>query len=213
MATKKPVLALAGVPRINLLPRLEVERRERISLTRTWVLLALASLVVGVLVIGGAFTLKLVADQQLVAEQARTTNLLTELQSYSDVSKAISTQGELEQFRATAMGTDTDWTAMLHLVTGATPAGVTMLEFTLNPAASVLEDPTSGVGYSGLLTFSAPGADAQAATVRALRAVPGVLAVDAATLYQGGEAGFEFTVTIAFDQSVFTGAYKKGAQN
>ncbi|KRA23035.1 hypothetical protein ASD65_00325 [Microbacterium sp. Root61] len=213
MAAKKPVLALAGVPRVNLMPRAETDRRERISLTRTWSLLAVAALVVGVLTIGGAFALKLLADQHLAAEQARTTGLLTELQSYSDVSAAIATQRGLEEFRTSAMGTDTDWTAMLHLVTSAIPAEVTMLEFSLNPAASVLEDPTSGAGYSGLLTFSAASADAQAATVQALRLVPGILAVDAATLYQGGEAGFEFTVTISFDQSVFTGAHTKGSGN
>lgn len=213
MAAKKPVLALAGVPRVDLMPTSEVERRERVALTRTWALLAMAALVIGGLVIGGAFALKLVSDQQLAAERARTTVLLTELQSFSDVAAAITTQRQLEDFRASAMGTDTDWAAMLHLVTRATPADVTMLDFTLNPATAVLEDPTSGVGYSGLLTLSAGSADAQAATVQALRAVPGVLAVDAATLYQGGEDGFEFTVTIAFDQSVFSGAYTNGTEN
>lgn len=211
MAAKKPVLALAGVPRINLMPRAEIDRRERLSLTRTWSLLALVALVIGVVTIGGAFGLKLVADQQLAAERTRTTGLLTELQSYADVSAAIATRQGLEEFRTSAMGTDADWAAMLDLVATATPADVTMLEFTLAPAASVIEDPTAGAGYSGLLTFSAAGAEAQAATVQALRLVPGILAVDAATLYQGGEDGFEFTATISFDQSVFTGAHAKGS--
>lgn len=212
MAAKKPVLALAGVPRVNLMPRAEMERRERLSLTRTWALLAVAALAVGALVIAGAFTLKVLADQRLAAEQATTDGLLSDLSGYSDVSTAIATRGELESFRADAMATDAAWTPMLGKITGALPKGVALVEFTLSPGTPpVSDDPTAGVGYNGVLTLGSADAKVQAVTVAALRQVEGIRSVDAGTLYQGGEAGFEFTIAVAFDQSVYSGQYAKEA--
>lgn len=208
MAAKKPVLALAGVARVNLLPKVEIERRERASLTRTWVLLAIAALAVGVLIIAGMFTVKLMADQRLAAEQARTTELIGELAGYADVSKAIATRTALESFRTKAMSNDLAWVPMLAKVTGALPEGTALMEYSLAPGgAPVGGDPALGVGALGSLTLTAKTAAAQAAAVAALAAVPGVKIVDAGELYTAGDAGFEFVVTIAFDQSVYSGRY------
>jgi hypothetical protein len=214
MAAKKPVLALAGVPSVNLMPRPEVERRERLTLSRTWALIAIAALVVGVLIIGGAFAIKFVADQRLVGEQTRTTELLTKLTALSDVSASVKTLNELEGFRADAMTTDAAWAPMIGKITSALPAGTTLIEFTLAPSGvPISTDPTAAFGYSGVLTLGAKAPAAQAAAVAALAKVDGVKVVDAGELASAGKSGFEFAVTIGFDQSVYSGQYAKDGGN
>lgn len=94
-------LALAGIPRVNLMPRAEIQRRERVDLTRGWAIGAGAAVLVALLVIGGAFAWRTMADQRLAAEQARTDALITELAGYADVSAALSDAEALKAFRNT----------------------------------------------------------------------------------------------------------------
>ena len=96
----------AGIPRINLMPRSEVARRERDTLVRLWVWIGLGSIVVALLIIAGAFAVKFFADQRLAVEQARTNGLLTEIAALSEVSRALATEAELTEFRASALASD-----------------------------------------------------------------------------------------------------------
>ena len=93
-------------------------------------------MLVAVLVVVGAFALKFVADQALVAEQAKTNALLTELSSLSEVSGALATEGEFTAFRADAMGADFAWAPVIATVAGALPADVRLTGFDLRLAAS-----------------------------------------------------------------------------
>lgn len=129
------VPAYAGMPRLNLMPRVEVARRERESLTRRWVWVALGAIVLTLLIIAGAFTVKFFADQRLVAEQARTNDLLVQLSALSEVSQALATEQELTQFRADAMAADFAWAPVIGKVTGILPAEVTLTGFDLTSAA------------------------------------------------------------------------------
>ena len=103
-ATVTPVLA--GIPRVNLMPRSEVARRERDKLTRAWVWGVLGAIVVALLIVAAAFYLKWSADQRLAAEQAQTNQLLLEIASLAEVSTALATESELTDFRREAMASD-----------------------------------------------------------------------------------------------------------
>ncbi len=52
--------AFAGLPRVNLMPRSEVARRERDKLVRRWVWVVFGAILVALLIIAGAFWLKFV---------------------------------------------------------------------------------------------------------------------------------------------------------
>ena len=112
----------AGVPRVNLMPPPEIERRKRASPVRGWTWAVFAAILVAVAIIAGAFALKFVADQALVAEQANSNVLITELASLSEVSGALATESELTAFRGDAMAADFAWAPVVATITGALPA-------------------------------------------------------------------------------------------
>lgn len=204
------VPAYAGMPRLNLMPRVEVARRERESLTRRWVWVALGAIVLTLLIIAGAFTVKFFADQRLVAEQARTNDLLVQLSALSEVSQALATEQELTQFRADAMAADFAWAPVIGKVTGILPAEVTLTGFDLTSGGAPQTDAPEGEqGLVGTFAFDSPNPIDIVAAVRSLRAVDGVLyadgrAVTASTVIEGHYA-YELTVT--FDQSIYSNAY------
>ncbi|HWI32482.1 MAG TPA: hypothetical protein VNT50_13440, partial [Microbacterium sp.] len=101
--------ALAGIPRVNLMPRLEVERRERSVLVKRWFGAVIGAVVIVALVCGGTFYLRWTEERRVAAAQAQTSSLLGELASLSEVSQAIATVGALETFRAEAMASDIGW--------------------------------------------------------------------------------------------------------
>lgn len=209
MAGKKNALVLAGVPRVNLMPRAENERRERIALTRTWAILAMGALAVAAAVIAGAFGLRLAADQALAAEQARTVTLTTELLSYSDVSQGLAAARAREVFRAEAGANDFAWTPLVNSLIAALPDGVTLIEYSIAPGTAPVADsvPEDEVGGTATLTFSAVDPRNQANAVAALVAVPGVLSADAAELHTAGEESYEFVISVVFDQTIYSGDF------
>ena len=150
MSSTAPAFALAGVPRVNLMPPLEIERRKRGSLVRVWAWVVVAAMLVAALVVAGAFALKFVADQALVAEQAETTVLLSELASLSPVSSAIATEAELTDFRADAMGADFAWAPVVATVAGALPGDVRLTGFDFTAGGiPQTDDPRTEVGLTG----------------------------------------------------------------
>lgn len=204
------VPAYAGMPRLNLMPRVEVARRERESLTRRWVWAALGAIVVTLLIIAAAFALKFLADQRLVAEQARTNDLLVQLSALSEVSQALATEHELTQYRSEAMAADFAWAPVISKVTGILPAEVTLTGFDLTSGGAPQGDePESEEGLVGTFAFDSPNPIDIVAAVRSLRGVDGVLyadgqAVTASTVIEGHYA-YELTVT--FDQTIYSNAY------
>jgi hypothetical protein len=202
-----PAMALGGVPRVNLMPRAETERRARNALIGKWAVGIIGALAVVVLAVGAAFYLQFAAAQRLVAENSKTNALLTELASLADVRSQLSLESELQTYRAEAMASDLKWTGVLGLVQSILPEGVTPSAFTLTPGAAPQgEDPTLETGVTGTLTLTSPAAADIVPLVRALRALPAVIDADG---WQGsvGEGGFTYEVRLTLDQSVYTGAY------
>lgn len=204
---RQPVLALAGVPRVNLMPRMEIEQRERASLTRVWAVIVGVAVLVAFVVIAGVAFLWVTAEAQLAAERARTNALITEIASYSDVSNAVGDVLTLEAFRAGALSNDFAWTPLVATITGALPEGVVLSSFSFAPGTPAAgEDPTAEVGATGALALTGLTAGDQATTVAALAAVDGVKHVDAGSFTAGAEGEYSFNIRITFDQTIYEGS-------
>lgn len=200
----------AGVPRVNLMPKSEVARRDRDRLMRLWVWIVFGAILLAFAIIAGAFALKYVADQRLAAEQARTNVLLTEIASLSEVSQALAAESELTDFRAQAMATDLAWTPVIAKVTGALPAAAALTGYDL-VVGGVPQgaDPTLEPGLSGALSIESTVPLDLPAIVRSLRTMDGVLFVDGRSLTTGqlSDSAFTYVLDVRFDQSVYSARF------
>lgn len=200
----------SGAPRVNLMPRTEVARRERDQLVRLWVWIVLGAIVVAVLIIAGAFAFKFFADQRLVSEQARTNALLTEIASLSEVSQALATESELTDYRTDAMATDLAWTPVIGKITGILPADTTLTGVDLAVGGvPVGDDPTLEQGLVGTVTFDSPTPIDIVPLIRSLRGVEGVLYADgqSVTSSQVSSGRYSYLLTVEFDQTVYSNEY------
>ncbi|TDN93230.1 hypothetical protein [Microbacterium sp. BK668] len=210
MANAASALAFAGVPRVNLMPPAEIERRRRASLARGWVWGVLAAVVAAVLIIMGAFALKLVADQQLAAEQAQTNALITELSGLSEVSGALAAEQELESFRADALGGDYAWAPVVASLRSALPQDVTLTGWdVVSGGVPQSDDAAAEVGLTGTLTLESPTPIDLPATVRGIRSLPGVTLVDGRSLSTGQQTvgSYVYELDLTLDQSIYSGQY------
>lgn len=202
--------AQAGVPRINLMPRSEVARRERDKLMRAWVWGVLGAIIVALLIVVAAFWLKWTADQRLAAEQAQTNQLLLEIASLSEVSEALSTKAELTDFRSQAMATDLTWAPVIAKVTGILPAetSLTGFDFAVGGAPQG-DDPVAEQGLVGTVSFDSPSPLDIVALIRSLRGVEGVLYADgqSVTSSQVDAGSYAYLLDIVFDQTIYSGEF------
>lgn len=200
----------SGAPRVNLMPRSEVARRERDGVVRMWVWIVFGAIIVALLVIAGTFAFKFVADQGLVAEQDRTTDLIVEITALSEVSQALATESELTDFRAEAMATDLAWSPALAKVTGILPSNTTLtgFDFTVG-GTSQGADPTLEQGLVGTVTIDSSTPLDIVAIIRSLRGVDGVLFADGQSVTTGqvSESRFTYLLDVQFDQTVYSGDY------
>ena len=200
----------SGAPRVNLMPRSEVARRERVGVVRMWVWIVCGAIIVALLVIAGTFAFKFVADQGLVAEQDRTTDLIVEITALSEVSQALATESELTDFRTEAMATDLAWSPALAKVTGILPSNTTLtgFDFTVG-GTSQGADPTLEQGLVGTVTIDSSTPLDIVAIIRSLRGVDGVLFADGQSVTTGqvSESRFTYLLDVQFDQTVYSGDY------
>lgn len=200
----------AGTPRVNLMPRSEVARRERDKLVHLWVWIAFGAIVVALLIIAGAFAVKFLADQRLIAEQTKTNALLTEIASLSEVSQALATQSELADFRSEAMAADLAWSPVIAKVTGILPADATLTGFDLAVGGAPQgDDPTAEQGLVGTVSIESPTPLDIVAIIRSLRGVEGVLFADGQSVTSSQLAAdrYAYQLTVQFDQTVYSHQY------
>jgi hypothetical protein len=198
------------MPRINLMPKSEIARRERDVLIRRWVWGVFAAILVTLAIVAAAFAFTWFSNQRLAAEQARTNELLTQLAALSEVSGALAAEGELTAFRSEAMVSDFAWAPVMAKVTGILPGDVSFTGFAMTTGgAPQSEDPTTEPGLVGTLTLDSPTPIDIVSTVRSLRQVEGVLSADgqAVTTSNVIEGHYAYEVTVAFDQSIYSGQY------
>lgn len=210
-AVAAPAFALPVVAQVNLMPRAEIERRQTSALLRRWA----GGIVVAVLVVavacGGAAWLQFSAAQRLASEQARTQSLLTDLAALSDVRATLDLESELTTFRESAMMTDLEWSGLVRTVEAALPAGVSVSGFQLAPGGTPLgDDPAAELGAVGSIFLVSALPQDIVPLVRALRPVEGVLVAEAWNITPEPDGGgFTYEIRVAFDQSVYTGAYSE----
>lgn len=209
-------LTLAGVPGVNLLPRSEIERRERDALGRRWIWGVLGALVLSALLVAAAFAWNFVAQQRLVAEQARTTTLLGEIGALSSVNGALAAERELLGFRAEAMGADLAWAPVFTKVDSVLPEGATLVGFELIPGAPPATDvePEGATGLSGKVTIDSLTPVDMAPVVRELRGVEAVVyvdgrSVDLSTTIPGH---YTYVIDLRLDQTIYSGEFAQGGQ-
>lgn len=210
-----PATALAGVPRVNLLPRAELDRRERTAAIRRWGWGVVGALMIVVLVAAGAYGVNWGAQQRLADAQSRTTSLLTQLGALSDVSTAVTTRSGLQSFRADAMGADLDWLKTLSSLDAVVPAGVTVSGFDLISGGVPIggADPKTQQGLVGKITLQSPNPVQIVSVIRAFRDVDGVTSADGTDVSSSDDTGaggvYTYELDVVFDQSIYTGAYAK----
>jgi len=205
-------LVIGGPPRVNLLPRAIVERRERASLLRKWGWGLVAVLAVVALGTAGVFTLLTAASLRLTAANAHTNELLVEVAALQPVNQKLQLESELGEFRTQAMGTDLKWAGPLETVRGALPADVGISEYSLAPGGLPrTDDPTTEAGATGRIHFISATPTDFVALIREVRQLPGVLDADGWATTLSGDA-YDYELRVTFDQTVYTGAYAAEAQ-
>lgn len=200
----------SGIPRVNLMPRIEVARRERDKLVRLWAWLVVGAIVIALLVIAGAFAVKFLADQRLAAEQSRTNTLLTEIAALAEVSQALATEAELTGFRAEAMATDLAWSPAVAKVTGILPADTTLTGFDFAVGGVPQgDDPTAEPGLVGTFSVDSPTPLDIVEIIRSLRGVEGVLYADgqSVTSSQQSVGRYSYLLNVVLDQTAYSDEY------
>ncbi|MCW5951808.1 MAG: hypothetical protein KIT69_06090 [Propionibacteriaceae bacterium] len=200
-------LVIAGVPRVNLLPPSEVQRRAAGALVRRWAAGLVATAIVVSGLVAAAYWERGIVDQQLAAEQARTLDLNVELAGLSHVSRAFAERTTLTTLRSDAMGTDIEWRPLLADLAGSLPKGAELTGLELITGANPVADaePGTGIGAIGRLTVGTDDPADQNRMVDKLRALDIVLAADAGALTSTGEDGFSFVVEFVLDQTHYSG--------
>ena len=200
---------LSGVPRVNLLPLSEVERRATRTLLKGWVIGALATAVIASGIVGAANWMRAVADSELAAEEDRTLELNTRLAEFSDVSRALAERGDLASYRTVAAGNDVGWREFLRTLLAAVPADSELRDFNLTVGANPAEgaDPATAVGVIGRLTLATTDARDVARMVAKLRELDITLAADTGSLSSAGEDGYTYTVDVVVNQGPYSGRF------
>ncbi len=213
-----------GIPRVNLMPRSEIERRRRRIVLGRWAVVLIAALAVVALIIAAAFAGTLVASTRLAAEQNRSTNLLTEIGSLSEVSEAIALEKALHGYREQALADDTAWVPVFAALAATVPEGGKFIELVIDagptpeqllddpalPDATTTDDPALRIG--GGMTVVILGAEQMdlVTMTRRLRALPMVHTVEAQELSTEAPAGDDedpetrYQITVLLNQTVHT---------
>lgn len=192
-------------PRVNLIPRTEIERRRRGRVARGWLVAVIIAAVLAVGLVGGAWAAKTFADQRLTQEQGRTGALAAQLEGYRDVSGTLRTQDSLTRMRATAMGADLSWTALIDRVRRHLPGGVTLGWYTIASGPAVGGD-TDAVGPSGTITLTTENLALLTAAADAIREDDAVNSI-ALQRTETADGLFIATFDIAFTAAVNSGTY------
>lgn len=202
-----PAFVLGGLPRVNLMPRAEVARREQGRLLRRWAWGFVAALAVVALATAGAFYLSFAAQQRLDAANAATQSLLVELGGLTDVRAALELETSLEGFRVDAMATQVDWPELIDTLAKSLPDGAIASGFdVVTGAAPIGDDPAVEVGTTVTMTVTSAEVIDVVPLVRGVRATEGILDAEAWQV-NTDEAGYSYLLKLTTDQSFYTGDY------
>jgi len=211
--TKKTATAtVGGLPRVDLLPpEVRAERRSGVAVRRAWMGVVGAAVVAGIAV-GGATLHSIEAQDELVAAQADTQQLLLEQGKYTDVRETKADITLLTAAQAVAGATEIAWPSYLAQIQATLPAGVTVSTIAIDQATPTedyaqSDTPLQGARV-GTVTFSAKSdtlpsvpdwLDGLATLPGYTDATPGSVTLE--------EGVYEATVTMHIDQRAFSNRF------
>jgi hypothetical protein len=197
----------------NLLPP-EILAARRVKVLRKFVIMALAGvLVLGAVGFGYGYWQKGKASSALGAEQARTTELMSEQAKYGEVVKIQGDVAEVQGQLGTLLADDVDFTKLMTAVERAQPRGgsITQLTVTLTvgtataaaPGADILD--SSGRTHIGsiALTGDAPTMTAAAGYVTALSKIPGIVSVYPTSQQSNGKV-VQYTIDVSLTDQLLS---------
>lgn len=128
-------IAVAAVPRADLLPIAVKEAIQRRPIVRRLVVLVAFVLILTLAGVAGATFLAVSAQQALAGEQARSEQLLAQQIEFSEARQVSSDVDETVAAQRVATLTEPDWNALLGEIRATLPPGVllTSVTGTLNP--------------------------------------------------------------------------------
>lgn len=195
---------LAGIPRVNLLPASEINRRSNTALARRWAVIVLIAAAVVVALVVGLQALNMFATARLAAERDRSTALTQELVELAPVSQTMSATKAIEQQRTDAMSGDLAWRPVLNTLAGGLPAGATITGYALTAGpAPTGDDPTAETGLTGTVTLTSTTPVELVTATAKLRALEPVRSVDVQALARDEDV-FTYTVTVELDQTIYS---------
>jgi len=215
-------IIVGGEPRIDLLPP-EIKAAKQAGKSRR----LLGTLVIlVVLLCGGGYafatSLAIQSQERLVAEQARTEQLLQEQLQYAEARAAANQLAAAEDARLVASSTEILWREYLASIQGTLPEGVVITAYTVDSisayeVAPELTVPLQQARVATLsLTASSPGLVQIDQWLVALRALRGHAdsTVTAITLQEGGVYTANVTLNVnadAFEKRFFADYLPGGA--
>lgn len=138
-----PRASAPTLPQINLLPS-EIREARGVRALRVYLLGALA---VVVAIIGAAYVVTMgqasSAQDDLVAEQTRTTTLLTEKATYAEVPVVLDQLQRATEGLALASSTEILWKDYLDAIVAVTPEGTIISNVAVEAAGPIDEGPTA----------------------------------------------------------------------
>ncbi len=182
-AARQDGLAIGAEPRVDLLPP-EVRAERRNARTRRgfgWGVLAV--LLVALVAAGGAFSVNVVSQAELLAARTETTSLLAQQQKFAsvrDMQKQVALAQAAQQAGAS---TEIDWKAFLDQVGAAQPSGLTLTSVAVDSVSpiAIYQQSTDPLQGPRIGTVTVVGTSAALPNVPAwvavLQKIPGVVDV------------------------------------
>ena len=210
-ATARGILSLGGEPRVDLMPP-EVRLARRGAGARNG-LIVLFILVVGAVGGGTVFFTSLAgaAQSRLEAEQAVTTDLLTQQSKYVEVRKVSNAITAAEAAARVGASAEIDWQTFLLQVASTFPGGSAVTGVTIDSASPVVAfaQPTGALSApriaTALLNVHTKDLPDAKAWIDSVFLVDGVSEVKLASV-QSGNGGYDLTLTVAVDDTVLINA-------
>lgn len=207
--TAAPKIEVGGVPRVNLLPREVIAKREQSGVIKSWGVRVAAAVVVVAAGAFGMFGWQAVTALRLAATQAEGMSLLSQIGAKAEIQQLVQTESNLGAFKKSALATDLGWADSVQKIISKFPEGAWLCRFELASGAAPSGDAETQVGLSGV--FSICGSFPSAIPyLRDATSVDGVLT--AAVIdgkYDSEISAYVHQIAIGFDQTIYLGDKKK----
>lgn len=204
-----PKIVAGGVPRVNLLPRDVIAKREQSGAIKSWGVRVAVAVVVVAVGVFGMFAWQAVTTLRLAATQAEGMSLLSQIGAKAEIQQLLNTESSLGVFEKNALATDFAWAESVQRLLAKFPEGSSLCSFDLTGGAAPSGEPDAQVGLSGVFTICGSFVSA-IPYLRDATSVDGVLAATIVdSTYDQTLGLYTHTIAVQFDQTIYAGAAKK----